>query len=321
MNKFGKRFLMTLSILTVVCASPLVLFAQNVITAADFEAGSKIFVYKKQPKKFFEKRKGPPASRKNPAQTVSTRTGKKTVEAVEPIADEDWINEDADLAIEERKVSDGEPFLMLSDGYLNSRAYFCESPQFPAAALKARQKEVSLKTLVTIGTYGGILQAAALEGDANFRAAVYRTLGSMNFRKSYFMGKPIRIEGLLDFRQNPKNTIICRETTQEAEVPAAIDGGDLTGLAKTCEMPEFPADARQAGLKTVEARIKVIVDEQGKVIKATALDGHKSFADAAAGAALKSTFPRSLIVEKPVKVGGWLVFKQTPANDIRCQNS
>ena len=172
---------------------------------------------------------------------------------------------------------------------------------------------------MTVGTYGGILQASALEGDPNFRAAVYKVLGSMNFRKSYFMGKPVRIEGLLNFTQNPKNTVLCRETTQEVEVPAAIDGGDLTGLAKTCETPGFPADAKQAGLKTVEARVKVIVDEKGNVIKATALDGHKSFAEAAVDSALKTTFPRSMIVEKPVKVGGWLVYTQTPANDVGCR--
>ena len=63
MNKLGKRFLMTLSLFALILGSQLVLFAQNVITAADFEAGSKIFVFQKQPKKFFAKRKGPPASR------------------------------------------------------------------------------------------------------------------------------------------------------------------------------------------------------------------------------------------------------------------
>jgi hypothetical protein len=63
------------------------------------------------------------------------------------------------------------------------------------------------------------------------------------------------------------------------------------------------------------------VDEQGKVIKATPIDGHKTFGEAAVEAALKTTFPRSMIVEKPVKVGGWLVYNQTPANDARCTNS
>ena len=318
MNKLGKRFLMSLSILTILALGQLVLFAQNVITPDDFEKGSTIFVYKKQPKKFFANRKSAPLSKS--VKPVGSTPRKTTGEMIEPLAAEDWINEDADLAIAERKVSDSEPFLSLPEGFLNSRAYFCESPQFPVAALKAKQKEVRLKTLVTIGQYGGILQASAIEGDANFRAAVYKTLGSMNFRESYFMGKKVRIEGFLNFTQNPKNSILCRETTQEVEVPAAIDGGDLTGLTKTCEMPGFPADAKTAGLKTVEAKVKVIVDEQGKVIKAVPLDGHQAFSEAAVKAALKTTFPRSMIVGKPVKVGGWIVFNQTAADDVRCTN-
>jgi hypothetical protein len=319
MNELRRRFLMTLSILTVLLGSQVILFAQNVITSSDFESGSTFFVYK-APKKFFSKRKNPPAKiskevKQKPATSSSRKT---TVEVIEPIADEDWINEQADNAIEERKVSDSEPFLSLPEGFLNSRAYFCESPQFPAAALKAKRKEVKLKTLVTVGQYGGILQASALEGDADFRAAVYKILGSMSFRQSFFMGKPVRIEGHLYFTQNPKNAVLCRESTQELEVPAVIDGGELTGSAKTCETPDFPADAKTAGLKTVEAKIKVIVDEQGKVMKAEPLGGHKTFGEAAVNAALKTIFPRSMIAGKPVKVGGLLVFNQTPNNDVRC---
>jgi TonB family protein len=91
------------------------------------------------------------------------------------------------------------------------------------------------------------------------------------------------------------------------EVPAVIDGGVLNEMATTLEIPEFPADA--AG-EMVEARILVVIDEQGKVDNATVLDGHKSFGEAAVMASKNVTFPRSVIAGTPVKVQGILEFKR-----------
>ena len=333
MNKFNKLFL-KFSILTILLSSEIVISAQNIITSSDIKVSNMVFVYR-APKKFFSEKKKPSNSSANKVSkevkvnkptstTKTTSTTKKnknqtSVVEIEPIAAEDWINEQADNAIEERKVSDSEPFLSLPEGYLNSRAYYCESPQFPNAMQKTKQKIAKSKVLVTVGQYGGILHASTVEGDADFRASVYKTLGSMNFRQSYFMGKPIRIEGFLYFTQNPKNTVLCRETSQELEVPAVIDGGVLTEFTKTCETPEFPADGKNAGLAKVEAKIQVVIDEQGKVIQAEPISGgHKTFSQAALNSALKSTFPKSLIAGKPVKVRGLLVFNQTPKNDVRC---
>jgi hypothetical protein len=242
----------------------------------------------------------------------------QTSAVVEPIAPEEWINDQADNAVEERKVSDSEPFLSLSSGYLNSKFTFCESPQFPEAARRNRQKLVKSKVLVTVGQYGGILSGKTIEGDASFRSSVYKTLGSMQFRQSYFMGKPIRIEGILSFTQNPANQLLCRDAAQELEVPTIIDGGVLNERAIACLVPEFPADARSANLKTVQARIQTVVDEQGKVISAKAIDGHPTFRESSERFASKATFPKSLITGKPVKVSGILVFTQTTSNDARC---
>jgi hypothetical protein len=331
-SKIRKQIFRVLPVIAICLGSQLYSFGQVVITSADIQAGTSVFVFK-QPKKFFTNqtsgaKKVQPTS---PAKTSGTagkvRPGSaakpqsQKVAAPEPIAPEDWINEQADNAIEERKVSDSEPFLSLADGFLNSRYTFCESPQFPEAARKARQKLVKSKVLVTIGQYGGILHAKTVEGDPAFRANVYNTLGSMNFRQSYFMGKPIRIEGYVNFTQNPANTILCREASQDLEIPAAIDGGVLNEHAKTCEFPEFPADAKAAGLKTVEAKIRVVVDEQGKVIDARTMGGHPSFSEAAVKSAMKATFPRSLITSKPVQVHGILVFNQNANNEIRCGNA
>ncbi len=258
--------------------------------------------------------KGPTGKKPVAKPTAQANTVREVV-----IAPEDWINMDADLAIEERKVSDSEPFLSLSNGFLNSRYTFCESPQFPDAARRARKKLVNSRMLVTVAKYGGLLNAEELEGDASFRAGVYKILGSMQFRQSYFMGRPIRIEGVLSFSQNPANELLCRDASRDVEIPPFIEGGDLSGLATVCDAPPFPSDAKAAGLKTVEAKVEVIVGEDGKVSDAKLIGGHPAFGASAVNAALKMVFPKSGITNKPAKVRGTIVFTQTSGDSVQCK--
>jgi hypothetical protein len=251
--------------------------------------------------------------------------GKKPVsnksEVVETIAPEDWINEQADAAIEERKMSDEEPFLSLSNGYLNSRAYFCESPQFPDAARRAKLKSVEAKVRVIVGKYGGILNAEAVEGDAMFRSKVYQSLGSMTFRQSYFMGEPVRVEGLLNFNQNPTNSVLCRDSAQDVVVPAVIDGGNLNEFLQNCDILRFPGGTKTGVMNSTETRIRILVDEQGNVVETKQIEGSDAFGEAAKQAALKAKFRKSLIAGKAVKVRGELVFSQNSDNGVRCKNS
>lgn len=324
-----------------------VLFFSNQLNAAaqisgdDIASGSSVFVFVKSEKSpAFRsataqqtikkvKRRAVISSRKNATGVVNNvgkASDKKTAAAIEPIAPEEWINENADFAIEERKTANDEPLLFLSEGFLNSRIRGCSAPVFPVAARKAKLKEVRLRVSVTVAKYGGVLDAKALEGDAMFRQSVYKSLGEgMAFDKSYFMGEPVRIQGLLEFTQHDSdsyNMISCRDAVREAELPAVIDGGILNENANGCEVPPFPADAKTANLKSVEATVQIIVDEKGNVVSAKAIDGgHPAFSQAAAQAALKTTFRKSLIMNKPVKVSGLMVFTQTPNNDVSCKNT
>lgn len=248
--------------------------------------------------------------------------GKKTVVPDKPIAPEEWINENASAAVDERKIADGEPLLFLSEGFLNSRITGCSAPVFPAVARKRNLKEVRLRVFVTIAKYGGVLDAQVLEGDDIFRASVYESLGSMQFRQTYFIGEPVRIQGILEFRQHNKdsyNMISCRDAVSEAELPTIIDGGEINAKTVACETPEFPVDAKTAGLKEVAARVQIVIDEKGNVIYAKTLNGHLAFGVAAEKAALKTTFRKSIIMNNLVKVRGEMVFRQTADNSIVCE--
>jgi hypothetical protein len=329
-NTLSRKFSRLLFVLTLLFGSQLFVLAQDLTSPGDIQPGSAIFVFKK-PKNLFSasyskkaqtqdgsKGKAQPSNKPSPQVSKTKKTSGAKPVPDEPIAPEDWINEGAQNAIDERQISDSEPFLSLKSGFLNSRYQFCASPQFPNAARKTKQKLVQSKVLVTVAKYGGVLDAKVLEGDPSFRSAVYQTLESMRFRQSYFMGQLVRIEGLLNFTQNPANEIVCNTASQDLEIPSVIDGGELDGLAKSCEVPDFPSEAKSAGLKTVAAKIRVIVGEDGKVIDAKFIDGHPSFGQAAVQSALKTVFPKSMITEKYVKVHGIMNFSQTPDNQTKC---
>lgn len=315
------------------------LCSQNQILAQeDIKSGSSVFVFESQivgsgtsaggtqqkPTKY--RRRAMVSVKKNTTQTPKPKPkigGKKPVQADEPIAPESWINESAAFAVEERAIADGEPLLFLSEGFLNSRINFCEAPKFPEAARKAKLKKVRLRLSVTIAKYGGVLDAQVIEGDAIFRQAVYDSLDKgLRFRQSYFMGEPVRIQGIVEFTQHDSdsyNMISCRDGVKDAELPAVIDGGDLSDNATFCETPQFPADAKAANLKSVEAKVQVIVDEKGKVTSAKLIEGHPTFGQAAVQSALKTTFRRSLITEQYVKVSGVMTFTQTADNSVKCK--
>jgi outer membrane biosynthesis protein TonB len=312
----------------------------------DISSGALVFVFEKPAKspafrgasaqqRVRKNKRRPIIKKKSVMPTLQTGSNSNSkpggkMPADEPIAPAEWINEGADNAIEERKITDEEPILFLSQGYLNSRMNGCSAPVFPAAARKAKLKKVSLKLSITVAKYGGVLDAQVISGDAMFRQAVYKSLESMTFRQSYFMGEPVRVQGIVEFTQHDSdsyNMIGCKESAVGVPVgdptlPTEIDGGILNDNATSCESPEFPADAKAANLKSVEAAVQVVLDEQGKVVSAKPIDGHPTFSQAAAQAAMRATFRKSAITNVLVKkVSGVMVFTQTPNNDVSCKTT
>jgi TonB family protein len=89
-----------------------------------------------------------------------------------------------------------------------------------------------------------------------------------------------------------------------------VSGGALNGRAITLPQPAYPDQARRArvsGTITVE----VVVDEQGKVISATAQNGPALLREPAIQAALKAKFSPTLLSGQPVKVSGTINYKFT----------
>lgn len=89
--------------------------------------------------------------------------------------------------------------------------------------------------------------------------------------------------------------------------PDAISGGVLNGKAISLPRPEYPAEAKAAGVEGVVV-IRVIVDEQGNVTEASAVSGPQMLQEVCLSAALRAKFSPTLLSGEPVKVTGVLVF-------------
>jgi TonB family protein len=88
---------------------------------------------------------------------------------------------------------------------------------------------------------------------------------------------------------------------------AQVTGGIVNGKALVLPKPAYPLEARRAGAEgTVEVRI--VIDEEGKVIWARAISGHPLLHAASEAAAWKSTFHPLKLSGQPVKVSGVLVY-------------
>lgn len=90
-----------------------------------------------------------------------------------------------------------------------------------------------------------------------------------------------------------------------------ISGGILNGKALFLQQPEYPAEARQSG-DSGDVQIRVVIDEQGKIIAAKAYTGARGLQDAAIAAALKSRFSPTRLSGQPMKVMGVIQYNFVP---------
>jgi TonB family protein len=88
-----------------------------------------------------------------------------------------------------------------------------------------------------------------------------------------------------------------------------VAGGILNGKAVSLPKPSYPQEARARGYGGVVV-VRVVIDENGKVIKAADLCGAvKSLAQASIDAALQARFTPTLLSGRPVKVTGTITYK------------
>jgi len=90
-----------------------------------------------------------------------------------------------------------------------------------------------------------------------------------------------------------------------------IEGGVLNGKALALPRPAYPAIARAAHASGT-VTVQVLIDEQGNVIAAHAVDGHPLLQAAAAGAARQARFSPTFLEGEPVRVTGVIQYNFVP---------
>ena len=84
---------------------------------------------------------------------------------------------------------------------------------------------------------------------------------------------------------------------------AKIEGGVLNGKALALPQPGYPPMARAARVSGT-VTVQVLIDEQGNVVSAHAVDGHPLLQAACVAAARQAKFTPTLLEGEPVKVTG-----------------
>ena len=91
------------------------------------------------------------------------------------------------------------------------------------------------------------------------------------------------------------------------KVPKVISKGVITGQAISLPQPAYPPMAKNIRVQG-RVSVQVLIDEQGRVVSANAVDGHPMLAPAAQRAALQARFKPTLLSNQPVKVSGVITY-------------
>src|SRR5688572_22221817 len=93
--------------------------------------------------------------------------------------------------------------------------------------------------------------------------------------------------------------------------PRVISGGVLNGKATFLPKPVYPPEARgkrESGAVTIQ----ILIDEEGKVIRASAVSGSPGLQFASREAACNAKFPPTTLSGNPVQVSGVLTYNFIP---------
>lgn len=105
--------------------------------------------------------------------------------------------------------------------------------------------------------------------------------------------------------------VSARPTPNRTSVPRTISGGVLNGKAISLPKPPYPPAAR-AVRASGAVSVQVLIDEDGRVISASAVSGHPLLRSAAEAAARAARFSPTMLSGQPVKVSGIITYNFVP---------
>lgn len=145
-----------------------------------------------------------------------------------------------------------------------------------------------------------------------FSSTLSETMMKLRFAPAVKDGKPIAKEvGLKIALKNPKLVPVVEIDATGKRRATQISGGVLNGKAKDLPKPSYPAEAR-ANRESGLVKIEILIDEEGRVIRAGAVEGAPFLQNAAREAACRAKFLPTQLMGNPVKVSGVLTYNFVP---------
>jgi len=203
----------------------------------------------------------------------------------------------------------------IKGGILNGKATNLPSPEYPAEA-KASGWEGTVVVDIVIDESGTVISAVASSVaraysdenlaqsdsssfDSLLRDAAVKAGLEARFPPTQINGVPIKVSGSIVYNFSMRAVL------------TNVNGGILNGRATSLPKPAYP-DAAKAVRAGGSVAVRVVIDESGNVIAATAISGHPLLRAASVEAARAAKFAATMVDGPPVRVSGMLVYNFAP---------
>lgn len=198
--------------------------------------------------------------------------------------------------------------IMNNGGVLNGKAINFVQPEYPKNKIRA-SGQVSVQ--VVVDESGNVSSAVACSGNYLLRKPAVEAAKRLKFPQTMLSGVPVKVSAAVVYNFVPPNS--RKKVSKFPPCPSGpSDGNVINGKAINLIQPEYPEEARKARANG-QVSVIALVDENGKVVSATAVSGNPLLRSSAVEAARKSTFkPRVDCHGNFVKISGTVIYNFQP---------
>ena len=197
----------------------------------------------------------------------------------------------------------------ISGGILNGKAM-----SLPEPALPQTPSDGVINVQVLIDEEGNVAAASATTTSAPLplRAAAVAAARKAKFYQTRMSGRPVKVAGILTYdftaiRKAKLRTPGPGNAARSKNVSKVISGGVMNGKATNLPKPAYPVAALAVRVEGVVG-VQVLIDEEGKVISASAASGHPLLRGAAVNAAKEATFEPMSLGGEPIRITGFITY-------------
>lgn len=197
-----------------------------------------------------------------------------------------------------------------SGGVVNGRATYLPMPEYPKKAKNAGASgQVTVR--IKIDEEGNVIEAKACSGNPLLRDSAAKAALQAKFKPTKLSGIPVKVSGIVIYTFNPEIVkddvdVIILSCSPSMNIIKVLNDYTIN-LVK----PEYPQELKHRRTSGA-VNIQVTIDEEGKLVSATAVSGNQELRKYAIEAVNKSTFKRFEQCGKPIKITSVIIYNFNP---------